>query len=305
MLRGQVSISARMSHRLLLRSPNPGSPNPSHMIGAFRSQSAKPIFEKPELELKLQKLTKSKLEIQKGREHRSQMAPEYISPQLQNSKSLWKRLVRQDCLRRRRVTDLPEFYPGSVLAVTYADRHAPEKKMRFVGRVLIVEGFGTNHKFLLRNVVDGVPVNIKFDLYHPGIEEVRLIRLEKWLDTNLRYLMDCDPFYCTIPFDTMPEVPPPATVPIKLFTAKVPQRPPMVPLKLPTTDEEYNNWDKMSMGKTQKFFERQRFGRKYRKKSRFTQEMWPGPKNFFFDEDDIKEDEINIYTEETVGTSLI
>ena len=84
MIRGQVSISVlrsarMMSHRLLMRSPD----SPSHVIGVYRSQSEKPIFEKPELELKLQKLTKSKIEIVRGREHRSQMAPEYISPQLQ------------------------------------------------------------------------------------------------------------------------------------------------------------------------------------------------------------------------------
>ena len=140
--------------------------------------------------------------------------------------------------------------------------------------------------------MDGVPVNIKFDLYSPLVEQVQLIRLEKWIDTNLRYLMDCDPFYCTIPFDTMPEVPPPSNVPIKVFTAKIPQKPPMVPLVVPTTEEELRNWDKIQDGKPQKFYFPQRFGRNYRKRSRFTQEFWPQPQNFFYDEDHIKEDEI-------------
>ena len=74
------------------------------------------------------------------------MAPEYISPQQQAPHSLWKRLVRQDCLRRRQHVDIPEFYPGSILAIVYADKFAPDKKLRFVGRVLHMTGFGTNHK---------------------------------------------------------------------------------------------------------------------------------------------------------------
>ena len=66
----------------------------------------------------------------------------------------------------------------------------------------------------------------------------------------------------------------------------------MVPLVVPTTEEELRNWDKIQDGKPQKFYFPQRFGRNYRKRSRFTQEFWPQPQNFFYDEDHIKEDEI-------------
>ena len=50
-----------------------------------------------------------------GREDRKIFAPEYISPERQAPHSLWKRLVRQDCLRRRNVIEIPEFYVGSLL----------------------------------------------------------------------------------------------------------------------------------------------------------------------------------------------
>ena len=41
-------------------------------------------------------------------------------------------MVRQDCLRRRNQIDLPEFYPGSIVAVTYADKYAANKTLSLV-----------------------------------------------------------------------------------------------------------------------------------------------------------------------------
>ena len=75
---------------------------------------------------------------------------------------------------------------------------------------------------LLRNIVDDVAVNIKFDLYSPLLHEVQVIKLEKWQDANLDYLRKyADAEYCRIPFDMMPEVVPPPNVPIPTFSAKV------------------------------------------------------------------------------------
>ena len=109
-----------------------------------------------------------------GREDRKLFAPEYISPERQAPHSLWKRLVRQDCLRRRNVIEIPEFYVGSLLRysyflfilsmiprVTYTDKYAQDKSTIFAGRVIYLHGFGTNHKVLLRNFVNGTMVNLK------------------------------------------------------------------------------------------------------------------------------------------------
>jgi hypothetical protein len=54
-----------------------------------------------------------------GREDRKLFAPEYISPERQAPHSLWKRIVRQDCLRRRNVIEIPEFYVGSLLRYSF------------------------------------------------------------------------------------------------------------------------------------------------------------------------------------------
>lgn len=46
---------------------------------------------------------------------------------------LVERLERRDMMMRRAKIEIPEFYVGSILAVSIADRHAPGKLSRFVG----------------------------------------------------------------------------------------------------------------------------------------------------------------------------
>ena len=58
-----------------------------------------------------------------------------LNYKLQKSKTLWKKIVRQDCLRRRNQIDLPEFYPGSIVAVTYADKYAANKTLSLVSTI--------------------------------------------------------------------------------------------------------------------------------------------------------------------------
>jgi len=233
--------------------------------------------------------------IVKGREDRKLMAPEYISPQQQAPHSLWKRLVRQDCLRRRQHVDIPEFYPGSILAIVYADKFAPDKKLRFVGRVLHMTGFGTNHKILMRNIVDDVAVNIRFDMYSPLIHQVQLIKLEKWSDTNLDYLRKvADAEYCRIPFDMMPEVVPPLNIPIEVFDAKVMMKQPDRDVIPATSTEELKTWGNVQEGWYQGKKIRRTF--RHRKRAMFVNRKkphynWPPSNNLFLEEDSIKEDE--------------
>ena len=75
---------------------------------------------------------------------------------------------------------------------------------------------------LLRNIVDDVAVNIKFDLYSPLIQKIDVLKLEKWKDNNLDYLIKfTSPEYCRIPFGMMPEIATPNTQQLKVFDAKV------------------------------------------------------------------------------------
>lgn len=85
----------------------------------------------------------SKLQTNVGNEHRRQIAPpEYrlIYPEfLPDPKIEWRnpireKLERMDMMNRRVHVDIPEFYVGSIMAVTSSDPHAPGKVTRFVGK---------------------------------------------------------------------------------------------------------------------------------------------------------------------------
>ena len=58
---------------------------------------------------------------------------EYIPPQVLpewHDNKLKNQLERLDCLQRRQMIDIPEFYPGSIVAVTTADEYS--KSFRWV-----------------------------------------------------------------------------------------------------------------------------------------------------------------------------
>ncbi|KAG8230943.1 hypothetical protein J437_LFUL002976 [Ladona fulva] len=96
-------------------------------------------------------------------EERNPVAPpsyRFIYPEfLPDPKSEWRnaireKLERKDMLERRAEIDIPEFYVGSILAVTSADKHGHSKVNRFVGICIERSGCGLRASFLLRNVVD-------------------------------------------------------------------------------------------------------------------------------------------------------
>jgi large subunit ribosomal protein L19 len=107
------------------------------------------------------------------------------------------------------------------MAVTVSDPYAPGKVNRFVGICIRRDGYGLRHTSTLRNVIDGLGVEILYDMYNPTIQTIEVLKLEKRLDDNLAYLQDCPPEYSTIPFDFEPvKLLPGAKVPlntIKVF----------------------------------------------------------------------------------------
>ena len=116
-----------------------------------------------------------------------------------------ERLERHDMINRRKQISIPEFYVGSIMAVTVADPYAPGKANRFVGICIRRDNCGLRHTFTLRNTIDGLGVEILYDMYNPTILSIEVLRLEKRLDENLSYLQDCPPEYSTIPFDMQAE----------------------------------------------------------------------------------------------------
>lgn len=153
--------------------------------------------------------------------------PEFLpdpNPKWRNS--LREKLERADMLKRRSQIDLPEFYVGSILAVTISDPHAQGKTNKFVGICIERKGCGLRAEFTLRNVVDHQGIEIRYELYDPTIQNVQVLRLEKRLDNNLFYLRDALPEYCTFPLDMVPEILPEGTsVPINPVQVKLKPRP--------------------------------------------------------------------------------
>ncbi|XP_068197869.1 large ribosomal subunit protein bL19m [Antennarius striatus] len=131
------------------------------------------------------------------------LSQEFIPPR-QRTDPLKFYMERKDMIRRRKVIDIPEFYAGSILAVTMADPHASGKTNRFVGICTQIKGKGLGATFVLRNVIDAQGVEICYEMYNPRIQKIEVLKLEKRLDDNLMYLRDALPKYSTVDPDMKP-----------------------------------------------------------------------------------------------------
>ena len=125
-------------------------------------------------------------------------------------------------LARRETIEIPEFYVGSLMAVTVSDTACPHpnKLARFVGICIDRGGCGLRAWFILRNVVEGQGVEFMYQMYNPTLVKMEVLRLERRLDDELYYLRysfvqysynrlnfrDAPPEYSTVPFDLEPEI---------------------------------------------------------------------------------------------------
>lgn len=109
-----------------------------------------------------------------------------------------------DMLERRKAIEIPEFYVGSILAVTVTDKYSETKRTRFVGICIHRTGQLKRANFTLRNIIDGMGVEIRYDLYNPLLLSIEVLKLEKRLDDQLWYLRDAPPEYSTVPEDMKP-----------------------------------------------------------------------------------------------------
>ncbi|XP_047121426.1 39S ribosomal protein L19, mitochondrial [Schistocerca piceifrons] len=153
--------------------------------------------------------------------------PEFLpDPDMKKRNQIREKLERMDMLSRRNNIDIPEFYVGSIMAVTTSDPHAQNKVNRFVGICISRSGCGLRASFILRNVVDHQGVEIMYDMYNPTIHKIEVLRLEKRLDEELFYLRDALPEYSTFSFNMEAEVlPEGAPVPINPLKVKLKPRP--------------------------------------------------------------------------------
>ncbi|XP_023301741.2 39S ribosomal protein L19, mitochondrial [Lucilia cuprina] len=148
-------------------------------------------------------------------EHRKPIAPptyRFIYPEfLPDPKVEWRNPVREklerlDMIDRRTQIEIPEFYVGSIMAVTSTDPHAAGKVSRFVGICILRERCGLRARFILRNVIDEQGVEVMYEMYDPSIQKIEVLRLEKRLDDHLLYLRDALPEYSTFDVNMEPEI---------------------------------------------------------------------------------------------------
>lgn len=153
--------------------------------------------------------------------------PEFLpDPKMEWRNSLREKLERMDMIQRRKHIDIPEFYVGSIMAVTSSNQHAPNKGTRFVGICIQRLGCGLRANFTLRNVIKHIGTEMKYQLYDPTIQKIEVLRLEKRLDDELLYLRDAPNEYST--FDENMEVeylPEGTPVPINPTIVKLKPRP--------------------------------------------------------------------------------
>ncbi|XP_041044640.1 39S ribosomal protein L19, mitochondrial [Carcharodon carcharias] len=153
------------------------------------------------------------------------VSPEFIMRRCRTNPLKFS-IERKDMAQRRKVLNIPEFYVGSILAVSMADTNANSKVNKFVGICIQRSGKGLGATFVLRNIIDGQGVEICYDVYSPRIQQIEVLKLEKRLDDNLMYLRDALPEYSTFDFNMKP-VPYPthSEVPINLLKVKMKPKP--------------------------------------------------------------------------------
>uniref|UniRef100_A0AC34G0C0 Large ribosomal subunit protein bL19m n=1 Tax=Panagrolaimus sp. ES5 TaxID=591445 RepID=A0AC34G0C0_9BILA len=113
----------------------------------------------------------------------------------------------------------------SIVAVTTSEPNLGTRQNRFVGICIRREKPGLLHQFTLRNVIDGLGVEVMYELYNPTILKIETLKLEKRLDEDLTYLIDAPPEYSTFDFNLEPIAHPVGT-PVPVNDIKVKLRPP-------------------------------------------------------------------------------
>ena len=155
------------------------------------------------------------------------MFPEFLpDPDPLYRNPVRERLERADMLKRRQVVEIPEFYVGSIVAVTLADPNAVKGgQSRFTGIVIDRGGTGLRAWMIVRNVIEGQGIEIRYDIYSPNVVNIETLKLETRLDNEMYYLRDAPPEYSTFPVDMEPELLPEGE--------PVPLNPIIVPLRNP------------------------------------------------------------------------
>lgn len=108
-------------------------------------------------------------------------------------------LNQSDITKRKANTKLPYFTAGSYISVVRGDPFSPTGESKFVGICIArrkMERLGST--FTLRNIMNGIGVEMMFELYSPAIKEIKVLKLERRRRAKLYYLRDKPPKYSTV-----------------------------------------------------------------------------------------------------------
>ena len=108
-------------------------------------------------------------------------------------------LNRSDVSKRRINTNIPFFTPGSYVSVIKSDPYSPSGETSFAGICISrrkVRQLGST--FVLRNVMNGIGVEMMYELYSPAIKEIKVLKLERRRRAKLYYLRDKPAKYSTV-----------------------------------------------------------------------------------------------------------
>lgn len=85
--------------------------------------------------------------------------------------------------------------------MTRSDSLSPTGKTRFVGICIAKRNRGLGSTFILRNVINGFPVEMTFELFSPKLIEIKVLKLERRRRAKLYYLRDKPLKYSTVSED--------------------------------------------------------------------------------------------------------
>ena len=124
-------------------------------------------------------------------------------------------LNQSDVMKRRINARIPFFTAGSYISVTKADPYSPSGESTFAGICISrrkIKQLGST--FILRNVINGIGVEMMYELYSPAMKEIRLLKLERRRRAKLYYLRDKPHKYSTVNEKMVPVITPKGSIPL-------------------------------------------------------------------------------------------
>ena len=124
-------------------------------------------------------------------------------------------LNRSDISKRRTNLNIPYFTSGSYVSVTKSDPYSPSGESTFAGICISTrkcQQLGST--FVLRNVINGMGVEMMYELYSPAIKEIKVLKLERRIRAKLYYLRDKPLKYSTVNEKMEPVKAPDGPVPV-------------------------------------------------------------------------------------------